>query len=61
MSRQPEARHWAWQTMRRNPTVYVKGRIRHSDHATIRLTDWHEVFMNTESQAAAMRHVAFLD
>lgn len=61
LTRQPEARHWRWQTMRRNPLVYVKGRVRHADHATIDLPFWHQVLMNTETQAVAMRHVAFLD
>ncbi|MBA4029416.1 MAG: hypothetical protein C0478_00605 [Planctomyces sp.] len=61
VSRKPEARHWPWSTMRRNPSVHVKGRVRHADHATIVLHDWHRVLMNTETQAAAMRHVAFLD
>lgn len=61
ISRQPEAKKWHWSTMRRNPSVYVKGRVRHADHATIVLHDWHRVLMNTESQAASMRHVAFLD
>ena len=61
LSRKPEAKNWHWTTMRRNPSVYVKGRIRHADHATIELREWHRVLMNTESQAAAMRHVAFLD
>ncbi len=61
LSHQPEAKHWHWTTMRRNPSVYVKGRVRHADHATITLHDWHRVLMNTETQAAAMRHVAFLD
>lgn len=61
LSRKPEAKHWPWSTLRRNPSVYVKGRVRHADHATITLHDWHRVLMNTETQAAAMRHVAFLD
>lgn len=61
LSRTPEARHWHWSTLRRNPLVYVKGRVRHADHATIVLHDWHRVLMNTETEAAAMRHVAFLD
>ena len=56
-----KAKGWAWQTMRRNPGVYVKGRIRHSDHATIFLNGWHRVLMNTESQSKAMKNVAFLD
>ena len=50
-----------WTVMVRNAGVYVKGRIRHPDHATIRLDCWHEVFMNTESQAKARRNVVFLD
>ena len=50
-----------WRLMMRNARVYVKGAIRHADHQTIRLADWHEVVMNTETQARAMRHVAFLD
>ncbi len=58
---QPEAKNWGWQMMRRNPQVYVRGRIRHEDHKTIVLHGWHRVLMNTENQARAMRNVAFLD
>lgn len=47
--------------MRRDAAVYVKGRVSHADHATITLDGWHQVVMNTENEAAAMRHVAFLD
>ena len=50
-----------FRTMRRNAQVFVKGTITHPDHKTIRLTTWHEVKPNTETQAKAMRHVAFLD
>ena len=57
----PKARTWGWRVMRRNAGVYVAGRIRHPDHKTIELEVWHEVAMNTESRAPAMRHVAFLD
>lgn len=57
----PKAKRWGWRTMRRNPGVYVKGRIRHADHATITLPGWHRVLMNTEGQSKAMRNVAFLD
>jgi hypothetical protein len=56
-----KAKGWGWRTMRRNPGVYVKGRIRHADHATITLHGWHRVLMNTEGQSRAMRNVAFLD
>jgi len=61
VSRNRDASHWNWRVMRRNPQVYVTGRVRHADHATIVLQGWHRVLMNTEMQAAAMRHVAFLD
>jgi hypothetical protein len=57
----PKAKSWGWRTMMRNPGVYVKGRIRHADHATIMLHGWHRVLMNTEGQSKAMRNVAFLD
>jgi hypothetical protein len=58
---QRSARGWNWQVRRRNAGVYVRGHIRHADHKTITLNGWHRVLMNTESQARAMRHVAFLD
>jgi hypothetical protein len=54
----PDAAKWNWQVMRRNPTAYVRGKISHPDHATIRLNGWHRVAMNTESQSST---VAFLD
>jgi hypothetical protein len=57
----PKARGWGWQVMRRNPGVYVRGSVRHADHKTIVLHGWHRVLMNTETQARAMRNVAFLD
>jgi len=47
--------------MVRDPELYAKGAVRHPDHATIVLHGWHRVLMNTESQATAMRFVAFLD
>ena len=47
--------------MRRNPKVYVRGRVRHSDHKTVVLGVWHEVLSNTENFSHAMRNVAFLD
>lgn len=56
-----KARGWPWQTMRRNPGVYVRGRIRHADHKTVVLHGWHRVLMNTENESRAMRNVAFLD
>jgi hypothetical protein len=55
------AKNWGWNTMRRNPGVFVRGRIRHPDHATITLHGWHQVVMNTENESRAMRNVAFLD
>jgi hypothetical protein len=57
----PRAKKWGWRVMRRNPGVYVRGRVRHADHRTIVLRGWHQVVMNTEGQSRAMRNVAFLD
>jgi hypothetical protein len=59
--KQPELRAQRWVTQRRNPKVFVRGRVRHSDHKTITLNGWHRVVMNTETQSLAMRHVAFID
>lgn len=57
----PSAANWGWQVQRRNPRVYARGRIRHQDHATITLPDWHRVIMNTETETETMRNVAFID
>jgi len=56
-----DRRKQSWRQMARDASVFAKGRIRHPDHATLVLREWHQVFMNTEPGARAMRHVAFLD
>lgn len=61
LHRNPDAARWGWQVMRRNPGVYARGTVRHSDHATITLPFWHRVIMNTETQSRTMANVAFLD
>jgi hypothetical protein len=61
LHRNPDADRWGWQVMRRNPGVYARGTVRHSDHATITLPFWHRVIMNTETQSRTMANVAFLD
>ncbi len=61
LQREPQRKHDNWVPMRRNPRVLVRGRVRHADHKTIVLPYWHRVLMNTETEAVAMRHVAFLD
>jgi hypothetical protein len=46
----------------RNPEVYVRGSVRHPDHATVRLETWHRVYVSNEVQAGAPgSSVAFLD
>lgn len=57
----PSAQGWNWRVMRRDPRVYVRGRVWHADHQTVVLPFWHQVQMNTETQSRAMRNVAFLD
>ena len=59
--RKPKLAKLGWIPQRRNPGVFVRGKVRHSDHKTIVLDGWHQVLMNTETQAVAMRHVAFID
>jgi len=61
LTSKPKAKDWGWRLMKRNPSVFVKGRIRHPDHATITLDGWHQVLINTEAELKAMRNVAFLD
>jgi hypothetical protein len=56
-----ERRNGNWTQFVRDPELFAKGAVRHPDHATIVLRDWHRVAMNTEQGARAMRHVAFLD
>jgi hypothetical protein len=56
-----ERNRWNWRVLRRNPKVYVRGRVRHPDHKTVALDGWHEVLSNTENLSHAMRNVAFLD
>ncbi len=57
----PGERRMNWSYMRRSAGAFVRGSIAHPDHNTIWLTSWHRVVMNTETQARAMRHMAFLD
>ena len=59
--RDVEIRMDNFRSVARIAEVFAKGAVRHPDHATIVLRDWHRVLMNTEHQAAAMQHVAFLD
>jgi hypothetical protein len=58
IARDPAAANAQWRTMRRNPEVYARGRVRHSDHATIVLPFWHRVAANGEPRS---NQVAFLD
>jgi hypothetical protein len=57
----PAKKRLPWRVMRRDAGVYVRGKIRHPDHKTVNLNGWYRVVPNTESQAASMRHLAFLD
>ena len=64
LKRQPTAKGWHWQLMRRNPQVFARGKVRHPDHKTIVLPFWYRVMMATESGTAAGGRpatVAFLD
>ena len=58
LQRDSEAARLSWRVMRRNPTVYARGKVRHPDHKTVVLSYWHQVAMNDERLAS---NVAFLD
>jgi len=61
IAEKPAKRRLPWRVMRRDAGVFVQGKIRHPDHKTVKLNGWHRVVPNTESQAASMSHLAFLD
>lgn len=58
LTRRPELRNAGWRVMRRDPEVYVRGRVRHPDHKTIVLPGWHRVHLSGE---VVSRSVVFLD
>jgi len=47
--------------MKRNASVYLRGKIEHPDHQTVALNGRHRVLMNTENRSVAKRFMAFLD
>lgn len=57
----PSKENLSWRTMSRDATVYARGKVRHKDHATIYLSGWHRVTMNTENLATSRSNMAFLD
>jgi hypothetical protein len=57
-SREPGFHSTAYRTVTKNPEVYVRGAVRHPDHATLTLVTWHRVLMNGEMMFAS---VAFYD
>lgn len=61
--RNTEKRRLPWRQSVSEPAqVYVKGRIRHPEHATVSLGSvWHKVILNTEQKARGFSNVAFLD
>ncbi len=56
-------RSGGWRAMTRDALVYVRGKVRHPDHKTLKLRGWHQVVPNTEQVRVGgrMRTVAFLD
>ena len=57
----PQARAMRWQRMVRDAEVFARGRVRHSDHKTIRPEGWHRVYLNRERFARHATQIAFLD
>lgn len=56
--RDPDKAHLSWQNMTREPEAFAKGRVRHPDHKTIVLPNWHRIVPNNEVRS---NNVAFLD
>ena len=59
MKTNPSVRRMSWTQMTRNPTAYARGKIRHSDHKTLKLHGWHRIVGNSEIVGSSS--VAFLD
>jgi hypothetical protein len=59
--RDPAAAGWGWRAFTRDARVFARGAVRHADHATLHLREWHEVYLNNERLAAHARSVVFLD
>jgi len=57
----PKFNRGVWRQQQKDMSVYVRGTIKHADHATIHLDCWHKVIPNTEADAKAMRHLTFID
>lgn len=61
IKKEPELSKLPWQVRRVGARVYGRGRVTHQEHKTIVLPFWHEILMNTEVRARAMRNVSFID
>jgi hypothetical protein len=66
LSKNPDAKKWVWQQMRRNAMAYAKGWVTHPDHATVPLPCWCEIHPSTEVRSDPWNRsrpgaVAFLD
>jgi hypothetical protein len=58
MNTAPNFARTGFTRMTRNPDVYVRGTVKHDDHATIDLPGWHRVYLNGELTTSS---VTFLD
>lgn len=61
LTNDPSQTSKGWRQMTRNAEVYGRGKVSHSDHATIELPGWHRIMPNTESNASWMTNMTFLD
>jgi hypothetical protein len=55
--KEPSFGRWA-RSWIADPEVYVRGRVRHPDHKTLKFEEWHRVYINGEVTSSA---VAFID
>jgi hypothetical protein len=45
----------------RSQDTFVRGKVRHLDHKTLELSQWHKVIRNVEPNAGRMAGIAWID
>jgi hypothetical protein len=48
-------------SVRRRDDIFVRGKVRHKDHATVSFSEWRKVIANTETSAGRMEGVNWVD
>jgi hypothetical protein len=54
----PESQKYGYMSRTADATVFVRGYVKHPDHETIHLKEWHSIMMNEEKRS---KNLVFLD